>query len=273
VAEGAARVVAVGVDAAGEAKVTTVGTHVAPTRRRPSGRTSSVRSQGLALELLNSTRKLLGFAPVGVRLIFDASDGSATPPPALPSPRKPIRFCEAVGRVMPSRGTLALTAEQVSCPSARRVFGFACGGCATDRECLRELAECGRFDDDGKALAAFSQVPCLPRPPSCITLSPSDPDADVYLMYMRPDEFMLFLQGYQGQNGEELPVSLSSVMPICGNCTVRPVLTGQACISFGCKDSRRYGGLRRGQIAMGIPPTVLQTVLRRIGGESMGNRT
>ncbi len=223
-------------------------------------------------EIFASIKNIWGLETVGVRFVFKSSDDSSK----LPLPPKAIRFCEAVGvisksldpldvgRTPPHQETIALTGECISCPAARRAFGFACDGFAAGSKCLQELMECGRFSSPAVAMSAFSKVPSLEKPPSHIILTTNDPHADVYLMFMKPEDFMLMVQAYQGLEGNELTANLSSVMPICGNCTVRPICTGEICLSFGCGDSRRYGKLHGDQIAVGITPGVLEKLVSRI---------
>jgi uncharacterized protein (DUF169 family) len=63
---------------------------------------------------------------------------------------------------------------------------------------------------------------------------------------------MKLIQAYQRVMGEELKSDLSGGMSICGNCTVRPYLTNQVCVSFGCDNAREYGGITDGKLAIGL---------------------
>jgi uncharacterized protein (DUF169 family) len=63
---------------------------------------------------------------------------------------------------------------------------------------------------------------------------------------------MKIVQAYQRIAGDELKLDVSGVAPVCGNCTVRPYVTNQICVSFGCNDSRQYGGIESDELVVGI---------------------
>jgi len=44
-----------------------------------------------------------------------------------------------------------------------------------------------------------------------------------------------------------------STMAICGCTAVRTYTQGLISTSFGCKEARKYGGMQRYELAMGIP--------------------
>lgn len=64
---------------------------------------------------------------------------------------------------------------------------------------------------------------------------------------------MELLRVFQEDKGKNLSVNLSSVMSICGNIAVNTYLEEKISLSFGCEDSRKYGGISRGQLVVGIP--------------------
>ena len=64
---------------------------------------------------------------------------------------------------------------------------------------------------------------------------------------------MDLLKMYHNRQGDNLDVSLCAMMSICGGIAVRTYLDEKISISFGCDDSRKYAGLRRENLAIGIP--------------------
>lgn len=163
-----------------------------------------------------------------------------------------LKYCEAVNKVLITSKRTVLDSESISCPAAKKIFGFANNEGSKMEACSKELVEKGIFKNSESALKALSSVPQMNRTPNSITLSLDEVKPDVYLFYLRPKEFMKFVQAYQRVQGEELRLELSSVMPVCGNCTVRPYLTKKICLSFGCNDSRDYGGIPEDKFVVGI---------------------
>ena len=131
-------------------------------------------------------------------------------------------------------------------------------------ECLKELVKEGKFETESLALKALMAIPRMIKKPKSILVSNKLKNPDVYLFYLRPKEFMIFVQASQRVTGEELKLSLSSVMPVCGACTVRPFVTGEICISFGCKESREYGGITDDRFVVGIPSKKAEIIVNSL---------
>jgi uncharacterized protein (DUF169 family) len=200
-----------------------------------------------------------GLIPVGVKFCFADDIGSDTH-----RPERPLKYCEAVNKVMTSFEDLLLKGEDISCPAAAEILGLAhCDRCPLG-ECLKELTVNGRFTDEQSALRALSSIPRLQAKPNSIILSANLVDPDVYIYYLRPKDFMKVVQNYQKSSGEELTTDISSVMPVCGNCTVRPYVTNRICISFGCPDSRKYGGITDDKLVVGVPSQKENFITRSI---------
>jgi uncharacterized protein (DUF169 family) len=51
-------------------------------------------------------------------------------------------------------------------------------------------------------------------------------------------------------------------MAVCGNVAVRSFILDTLAISFGCPDSRDYGGIAPDQLAMGIPYKLITKLMR-----------
>jgi uncharacterized protein (DUF169 family) len=64
---------------------------------------------------------------------------------------------------------------------------------------------------------------------------------------------MRFLNVYQRVFGEKLKVELSGFAAVCGNVAVKAYVDKKVSLSFGCEDSRQYGGISRDRLIVGIP--------------------
>jgi uncharacterized protein (DUF169 family) len=178
----------------------------------------------------------------------------------IPDVREPadLRFCEAVVRAR--AGPLLMRPGSLSCPGANYVFGWRgdLGG--------RIEANLSQRWGIGPAVASkmMSQVPVLPRPPKAIGLNTSEVP-DVIVSYCQPTTAMELLRYWQAEfDGMNLGISLSSVFSVCGNVSVGSFRSKDMSLSFGCMDSRQFGGIGRDRLVIGIPYELLDrlTILR-----------
>jgi uncharacterized protein (DUF169 family) len=56
--------------------------------------------------------------------------------------------------------------------------------------------------------------------------------------------------------GRNLNTEISGIMSVCGNVAVKSYIDQKISISFGCSDSREYGGIERGQLIIGLPHNI-----------------
>ncbi len=157
-----------------------------------------------------------------------------------------------------------LNGENISCLAAREILGLT--GCEESHvdECHKELVREGRFMSKEAALRALMGIPRMERKPRNILLSSRTISPDVYVFYLSPKHFMMMTQAYQRATGEELRLDVSSVMPVCGNCTVRPYVTDRICASFGCAESRTYGMITDDKFVVGMPVGNAASVTRSL---------
>ncbi len=209
--------------------------------------------------LIELARKYLNVEPVAVKFNFSEKNERAD------IPSKPLKYCEAVSRVMKTSQSMLLDCDHIPCPAAKEILGFmmACDQCKMG-ECVKELVEKGMFANEMQAIKALTSIPKLKMKTQSIFLSTNEKMPDVYIFYLRPREFMRIVQAYQRIIGEELKLDLSGVMSICGNCTVRPYLTDQVCVSFGCNDSREYGGIADDKLVVGLTPEKVAPIMQSL---------
>jgi len=192
-------------------------------------------------------KELLNVTPVGVKFHFleDVAKDSKRP-------KEPLRFCQAVGRVLQTSGSIFLTKDDISCPAARVVLGFE----KNDRiiaDCAEKLIEAGKFTNKISALQALMDVPRIRGITHSVQLSVSDVQPDVHIFYLRPVELMQLVQAYQRVFVQPFIMNVTSITPVCGNCCVRPYVTNEICVSFGCDDSREFSGVSDDKLVLGIP--------------------
>jgi len=159
---------------------------------------------------------------------------------------KGIRFCEATMEAM--SGPIILNKEAISCPGAQYAFGWR----SNDPKGLPENCYDKRQVKKDILGSIISQTPYFKKPFKYIGLN-TEGIPDVVMSYMSPEEMMHLITIYQDHKGENLDISLSSMMSVCSGIAVRTFLENKISFSFGCDDSRQYADLRRENMAVGIP--------------------
>jgi uncharacterized protein (DUF169 family) len=111
--------------------------------------------------------------------------------------------------------------------------------------------------------ATAAIIKCLPRleaTPLAIGFN-GDESPDLLVACLQPQQFMKLLDAYQKVFGGEMKVNLSSFAAVCGGVAVKAYLTKRISLSFGCEDSRQYGGISRDRLIAGIPYPVADKLL------------
>jgi uncharacterized protein (DUF169 family) len=209
-------------------------------------------------EIMKSFNDLLHITPVGVNFNFHDEEGIN-----CERPDEPIRFCQAVDYVLKTSRSLLLKEGDVSCPAARIVLGFEDDGDILV-ECADKLVDAGRFRDEDTAIQVLTDVPIIRGDICSILLSSTGVLPDTYVFHSNPTVIMRVVHAYQRAYARPLRFDVTGVMPVCGNCAVRSYLTNEVCVSFGCDDSRKYGGIPDNELVMSIPlrkaPPILQSL-------------
>ena len=157
-----------------------------------------------------------------------------------------VRFCEAIVKARLS--PVILKSSDISCAGAKYAFGW---DHQVAKEIIRTCSEKRHISFD-TAESILLATPQLKVPPAAIGLN-TDDKPDLLISYPQPEQFINLLKVFQQYKGENLTVSLSSIIGVCGNVAVKVYLEGKISISFGCDDSREYGRISRDRLALGIP--------------------
>jgi uncharacterized protein (DUF169 family) len=160
-----------------------------------------------------------------------------------------LRFCEAVYRAKNKHISLSLC--HVCCDGARRCFG---GLKNNDVKLAKGLSEKTGIDQDA-AYELVRRVPVLNDKISGISLG-KDIEGDVYISYASPKSAMKIIRCWQKMTRHSLNVEISGIMSVCGNVAVKSFTKQRISISFGCPDSREYGGIENGELVIGIPHNI-----------------
>ena len=159
---------------------------------------------------------------------------------------KNVRFCEATKEAITC--PLLLGKMDISCLGAQYAFGWKSDFKDKPLDNCHEKRQIQKK----KIKSMLSQIPCLNGDFNYIGLN-TEGEPDLIMSYMSPREVMPLIRVYNNHTGENLNISLSNMMAICGGVAVRSYLTKNICLSFGCDDSRKYADIKRENVAVGIP--------------------
>jgi uncharacterized protein (DUF169 family) len=165
----------------------------------------------------------------------------------------PARICEAVAESF--REPIVQRADGITCCGARRCLALDKG----DEELVdRVVAESGI--DRSFATRVVGGTPHLAIPPLAISYGVLDPP-DVVVGYIQPASAMKLVRQWQQVYGTSPIVRLSTFMAICGDVVVGAYVSNRLRVSFGCRDSRQFGGVEDDRVIVGIPYVLLKPLL------------
>ena len=165
------------------------------------------------------------------------------------SPKKPMRFCEAV--VDSLHTTLVICKDDIDCLGAQRSFGFY----RDDKKLAAHISEESnipiRF-----ILDALNEIPVISNPVKNIILGYSE-KPDVTIAFLKPDKITQLILLYAAYFEEKPLITPYFFMSVCGNIVAQTYNTNKICISFGCPESRKFGGVLEDEVIVGIPNSIL----------------
>jgi uncharacterized protein (DUF169 family) len=167
-----------------------------------------------------------------------------------------MRLCQAVARSFLQ--PIVLPAQKIGCPGARRALGLL----DDDRVLAQQMSQKAGVPS-ATLRKALAETPCLTHPVTAISLGPSHDQPDVVVGYVQPKEAMSLLRRWQVTYVNAPFVPLSSFLAICAWVVVRAHKLDEICVSFGCFDSRQFGGIGSDTLVVGMPSVRAQQITSR----------
>ncbi len=164
------------------------------------------------------------------------------------------RLCEAVAHSFSQ--PLVLLAEEIRCPGARRALGLD-----DDDDALVEQMTAKTSMNRGTLQKILGATPCLSAPPSAVGLGKDLEEPGVVVGYVRAEEAMRMLRQWQVIFEKAPVVALSTFLAICAWVVVRAYKHDAICVSFGCFDSRLFGGVEYDTMVVGMPSSRARQLL------------
>jgi uncharacterized protein (DUF169 family) len=165
-----------------------------------------------------------------------------------------MRLCEAVARSFLQ--PVVLPAQKIGCPGARRALGLL----DDDRALAQRMSQKAGVPF-GTLRKALAETPCLAAPVTAISLGANLDAPDVLVGHVQPKEAMGLLRRWQVFYGHVPVVPLSSFLAICAWVVVRAHKLDEICLSFGCFDSRQFGGIGSDTVVVGMPSVRAQQIV------------
>ncbi len=167
------------------------------------------------------------------------------------TPDKPIRFCEAVYDAF--KMPLLFNPQNLLCLGAKRSMGIM----KNDEELVQHI-ELESGIDSNTIRRAVSDIPHLDEPIENILMGideemERDVKPDMYIMFISPREVMELMKYYTEKLKSFPVVKPYTFLSVCGSVFVSTYKTGLMSISFGCPESRYYGGVKDNLLVVGLP--------------------
>ena len=157
-----------------------------------------------------------------------------------------VKFCEAVRKAITY--PLLLDRDSIACEGAQYALGWNPGG---RNEVLQSCKDKNLLQM--KMLKSmFSKSSCLEKPFEFIGLN-TEGEPDLVVSFMAPQEVHEVVKVYNYHYGDNLDVSLSSMMSVCSGIVAKTYREEQFSLSFGCDDARKFAEMGRDTLAVGVP--------------------
>lgn len=167
-------------------------------------------------------------------------------------PSKKLRFCEAVNYSFEL--PFLIHERNINCIGAARNLGF---------QTIKDDEICLHISENTGIKQQFVQR-MLANTPSIITslnnvyMGITEEMEDIYkpdffIVYANPDKVMQLIHKLARNKQIQPFISTYSLFSICGNVFARGYNTGAICISFGCPESIKYGGVAKDEVIVGFP--------------------
>ena len=157
-----------------------------------------------------------------------------------------VRFCEAIKKAITY--PLLLDKGSIACEGAQYALGWKPEG---KNEVLKNCKDKNLLQM--KVLKSIvSKSSCLEKPFEFIGLN-TEGEPDLVVSFLAPQEVHEMVKVYNYHYGDELDISLSSMMSVCSGIVAKTYREEQFSLSFGCDDSRKFAEMGRDTLAVGVP--------------------
>ncbi len=167
------------------------------------------------------------------------------------SPLKTLRFCEAVNDSFHT--PILFNPENLSCLGSKRSLGIF----NNDDDLIQHISQESQVIPK-TVKYVLDDTPILDTPVENILLGISEEmekevQPDMYIMYILPKNVMNLMKEYTLKLNKFPVIKPYTFLSVCGNIFVRTYRFGVMSASYGCPESRKYGGVKDNLVVVGIP--------------------
>ena len=176
-------------------------------------------------------------------------------------PPKKLRFCEAVNYSFDI--PLLLNKQNIGCMGAERNLGF--------QKKMDDII-CSHISENTGIAQIFVRNIVQHTPTIKISLNnvymgitnemEEEYIPDFFIVYANPVKVMQLIHKLARNNQKQPFISSYSLLSICGNVFVRGYNSDNVCVSFGCPESIKYGGVSKNEVIVGFPENITQELFK-----------
>jgi len=157
-----------------------------------------------------------------------------------------VRFCEAIKKAITY--PILLDKDSIACDGAQYALGWKPDG---KNEILKKCNDKNLLNMD-ELKSMFSKSSYLEKPFKYIGLN-TEGEPDLVVSFMAPQEVHEMVKLHNYHHSDNLDVSLTSMMSVCGGIVAKTYREEKFSMSFGCDESRKYAEMGRDTLAVGVP--------------------
>ena len=143
---------------------------------------------------------------------------------------------------------IEISNQDISCPGARRAINNG----VTDQELINTIAGNSGIEIQ-YVEKALKETPQLDINISGLILGKSQDDPQIIVGYTEPANVLSLIRKLEENCTQSPDMSKYTMMSVCGNVIAKSYMKDNIAISFGCPESRKNGGIRPDEVAVGIP--------------------
>ncbi len=186
----------------------------------------------------------------GLRFCLSPSTGTAT---------KCIRLCEAISRSF--QENLQLSCKDLECAGALRCLGLL----RNETQMALKMSERTGIPIE-RVTRIIDETPRFETPTTGIELGKIE-CPDILLAYLKPCGAMKLLRQWQQMTGQRLELKLSAFTSVCTAVVLSAGSenngqSGSLTFSFGCPDSREYGGVPEDRLIAALPLGLVKKLMQ-----------
>jgi len=178
--------------------------------------------------------------------------------PTISTASNQMKLCEAVNNSF--NIPIGINNANLRCPGARWVVGFD-----KNSEKLARFISENTHIPKSFIKEAFSHITTLNKDINRINLGITQEMEDIlvpdlFIMYVHPARITKIMHLFARYNIRP-SIPPYSLLSVCGNIFVNSYFNHRISISFGCPESRKFGGINENEVVLGVPKDLLKYLL------------